>query len=569
MTYMTTSAPFGAAPATTTGAVPLNQRDVMSAKIDVFAQRALFRMLKGNEEARLAARHMVWAVKRGALAGIYKEDQRAPALRARAIGKGWWQLIPKGSNAMCLKEPASRLPMLVFRNAVRSNSNLLDPALKEAWESCGISPETPPPYEPKAFPGYHPPPPPGDPIVHVVPTQQACNPKSLAQRLLECKAQQAKCEGNCLLETGLHNYPPKCIALAAAAYLTKSPKLVKDAAKCMLEHGVVHPNIQHLVDYIRCSQKGCRPWLTNCINAAKAQPACSVSGLGQPACAFETGEEAASRTAAGILTQDVSITQNGILVADFGVDRRSIKATTKAQLAPWIKELESDRVLKIRIYGLTDCSGKEGHNNWLRKQRALRVYAVLGPKAKKKVAFAKAAPDALLPGKNDSRVERAKNRGVLVQFDRSVDIPEDKPIAAAPCHEQLLKKAVALVSGTTTLPAPTAARLRTALLLSQGGGNDAFIRPGQGSLAIPFHWTTIKDHFRMLCNAPDPKVRTTTAGLTKMMQWLDDDIVNGRRSYQITRQQASSLTRQMIDLNFTSRLNAMLKDKSRTVYAGY
>jgi outer membrane protein OmpA-like peptidoglycan-associated protein len=554
MTYMTTSAPFGAAPATTTEAVPLNQRDVMSAKIDVFAQRALFRMLKGNKEASLAARHMVWAVKRGTLAGIYKEDQRAPALRARAIGKGWWQLIPKGANAMCLKEPVSRPPMMVFRNAVRSNPHLLDPALKAAWESCGIAQETPPPYGPQSFPGAKPP-------AHLVP---ACLPDVSKAK---CLTDYARCSGQCLAETYKRHVTGTIRNLPSALPCLRlgNPWAI---SACLAARGLISMN-QFRKDLTDCQMRGCAAWLKNCVDAARAQaPHCAVSGLGQPACAFETGEEAASRTAAGILTQDVSITQNGILVADFGVDRRSIKATTKAQLAPWIKELESDRVLKIRIYGLTDCSGKEGHNNWLRKQRALRVYAVLGPKAKKKVEFAKAAPDALLPGKNDSRVERAKNRGALIQFDRTVDIPADKPIVVAPCHVQLLRKAIPLVNGSTTLDATTRARLGAALRLSLSGGNDAFIRPG-GSLSIPFHWTTIKDYFSMLCNAPDPKVRTTTAGLTKMMQRLDDDIVNGRRSYQITRQRASILTEQLININFTPRLKAMLKDKSRTVYAGY
>ena len=292
-------------------------------------------------------------------------------------------------------------------------------------------------------------------------------------------------------------------------------------------------------------------------------------GLGQPACTFETGEEAASRTSAGILTQDVSITQNGILVADFGVDRRSVKAVTKAQLLPWLKELESDRVTKIRIYGLTDCSGKEGHNTWLRKQRAQRVYALLGPKARKKVAFVRAAPDSLLPGTNADRTERARNRGVLVQYDRTIDIPPDPPIQVAPCHAQLLKKAVGVISGSTALGTQKQNRLRLALLRSLSGGNDAFIRPGQGSLAVPFHWTTIKDHFRMLCQSSDASARTTDAGLLRAMQWLDDDIVNGLRSYEMTLKGASQLTRQLIDLNFTGRLRTMFKDKSKTVYAGY
>lgn len=46
-------------------------------------------------------------------------------------------------------------------------------------------------------------------------------------------------------------------------------------------------------------------------------------GLGQsvpPACKPEPGEVTASRTAAGILTKDVEITDKGVLVTDFGID---------------------------------------------------------------------------------------------------------------------------------------------------------------------------------------------------------------------------------------------------------
>jgi hypothetical protein len=68
---------------------------VIDSRIDVHAQYALLRMAKGDPGARADAAGMLAAVKSGRLAGIYKEDQRVPALRARGLGLGWWQLVPR------------------------------------------------------------------------------------------------------------------------------------------------------------------------------------------------------------------------------------------------------------------------------------------------------------------------------------------------------------------------------------------------------------------------------------------------------------------------------------------
>jgi hypothetical protein len=143
----------------------LTQLDVMSSKIDVFAQRALFRMLRADPESNRVARNLTYAVKLKVLGGIYKEDQKAPALRAQKMGKGWWQLIPKGANAICVKEPVGLPPMIVFRDKIRSTPSQLDQALKRAWTDCGFADLSPPPYRPKAFPQYpkpKPSPPPDD-----------------------------------------------------------------------------------------------------------------------------------------------------------------------------------------------------------------------------------------------------------------------------------------------------------------------------------------------------------------------------------------------------------------------
>lgn len=78
-------------------------KDVLSERIDVFAQRALFRMLKADPAAQADAKGMVFAVKTGQLAGIYKEDEYVPAMRAKKMRLGWWQLIARTDDA----EPAT------------------------------------------------------------------------------------------------------------------------------------------------------------------------------------------------------------------------------------------------------------------------------------------------------------------------------------------------------------------------------------------------------------------------------------------------------------------------------
>jgi outer membrane protein OmpA-like peptidoglycan-associated protein len=144
-----------------------------------------------------------------------------------------------------------------------------------------------------------------------------------------------------------------------------------------------------------------------------------------PACKPEPGEVAASRTSAGILTKDVEDTTRGILVADFGIDWRSVKDKAKRELAPWIRRFETDpTITAIRISGFTDCIGPGGapYHERLRRARALRVRDLLGPVARKKVKFVGPAPVGTFFGPNTDRAGRAKNRSVLIEFTRTVTI---------------------------------------------------------------------------------------------------------------------------------------------------
>jgi hypothetical protein len=58
-------------------------------------------------------------VKTGRLGGIYKEDQKVPALLARKRGLGWWQLLPRPQfgdfRLLCDSKNPQAPPVVVFR----------------------------------------------------------------------------------------------------------------------------------------------------------------------------------------------------------------------------------------------------------------------------------------------------------------------------------------------------------------------------------------------------------------------------------------------------------------------
>lgn len=120
------------------GGPSFTRNDVIDERIDVFAQYSLLRMFKGDAAARGDGEGMLAAVKAGQLAGIYKEDERVPALRARNMNMGWWQLIPKGEDAALIGHSGNLLtgtPIIVFRDSIRSTPPRIDPALRKAWRS--------------------------------------------------------------------------------------------------------------------------------------------------------------------------------------------------------------------------------------------------------------------------------------------------------------------------------------------------------------------------------------------------------------------------------------------------
>ena len=114
----------------------LSPSSVIDSRIDVHAQYSLQRMIfRGDASSRMDGIQILSAVKAEMLAGIYKEDERVPAMLAKKQSLGWWELIPKGRDAALIFDKLNRTkpPIIVFKNDIRSNSSRLDLALRKSW----------------------------------------------------------------------------------------------------------------------------------------------------------------------------------------------------------------------------------------------------------------------------------------------------------------------------------------------------------------------------------------------------------------------------------------------------
>jgi len=299
-------------------------------------------------------------------------------------------------------------------------------------------------------------------------------------------------------------------------------------------------------------------------------------GLGQPAspaCKPEPGEVAASRTAAGILTKDVEITDKGVLVTDFGIERRSVKGGAKSELASLIRQLETDpSITKIRIHGYSDCIGPGGarYHTWLRRERARRVRDLLGPGARAKVKFVGPAPLDTNNGPNTDRAGRARNRSVLIEFDREITFEPEKPIEASPCHEQLIRRALRQMRDDQSMDGKIKSRLSAALGNSLTGHDDSFIRPLGASISDPIgiSWMSIKHFFSEVCNRPGGAKGIPNIELDALLRSLDRQITQGVVKLRTAAGKVHGHHKGIVD-NHRARLDALLKNKAKSVYAEY
>ena len=127
---------------------------VHSTKIDIgnndsqetSAKQAIFRMLiHGDLQTRREASGMVKATENGTLAGIFQASKGPVASRGQRMTpqRGWWTLIPQSERGICLREPGTEPPMIIYRNQDMQPS-VLDDTLKKAWRQCGLPVPDPP-----------------------------------------------------------------------------------------------------------------------------------------------------------------------------------------------------------------------------------------------------------------------------------------------------------------------------------------------------------------------------------------------------------------------------------------
>lgn len=116
-------------------------QDVIDNRISVDAQYSLIRMCRSQDNAKRAdVTSMLSAILDDkTLAGIYQVNHQPPAMRAKALGMGWWNLIPKGKDSTCVKGmggSGKSAPMIVYRKNIGPYKERVDQALKSAWRMC-------------------------------------------------------------------------------------------------------------------------------------------------------------------------------------------------------------------------------------------------------------------------------------------------------------------------------------------------------------------------------------------------------------------------------------------------
>jgi outer membrane protein OmpA-like peptidoglycan-associated protein len=153
----------------------------------------------------------------------------------------------------------------------------------------------------------------------------------------------------------------------------------------------------------------------------------------QAACpAYQPGEIAKSRTAAGHVTPDVIADKRGTLIRDFGVDWRHVKDAVRNEpaLRTWldtmVQVVRANPTTRIRLLGFSDCVGGEANNVPLRRGRAMAVRGLLQQMAGANWSLLqpRISIDAGPAGKyivsNATPEGRVNNRSVLIESVRSV-----------------------------------------------------------------------------------------------------------------------------------------------------
>jgi outer membrane protein OmpA-like peptidoglycan-associated protein len=153
----------------------------------------------------------------------------------------------------------------------------------------------------------------------------------------------------------------------------------------------------------------------------RRQPAEPQNG---PCPDYDRGEVERSHTERGVLGSAAQLLGGGdLLVADFGVDWRHVKASaaTDPLLVAWLDRFERDPSYRLEVVGYSDCVGAEADNTDLRQARARNVEALLGPSARSRVTFRGMMALGSYVDDNSTAARRARNRGAVIHFSQEFD----------------------------------------------------------------------------------------------------------------------------------------------------
>jgi len=142
----------------------------------------------------------------------------------------------------------------------------------------------------------------------------------------------------------------------------------------------------------------------------------------------EHHEVETSHSNAGFLSPDVTVGSGRLHIADFGIDWRHVKPTTRSDplLVSWLNTFETDDSYRLRIIGFSDCFGPSGINIGLRQHRAENVERLLGPRARARVTFRGMQALGQYVHPNNSVQNRARNRSVVIEFSRDLTFPPEE-----------------------------------------------------------------------------------------------------------------------------------------------
>jgi hypothetical protein len=107
---------------------------VGNSRIDVRAQFALLRLLRGPANDAETARAMIDEIKNGSLKGIYGDDLKAAADAAFQRGKKRWELVPADRDAIWIGDGLLDAPLMFFKESAGQFPRL-DRALVKAYRA--------------------------------------------------------------------------------------------------------------------------------------------------------------------------------------------------------------------------------------------------------------------------------------------------------------------------------------------------------------------------------------------------------------------------------------------------